>query len=234
MYLGDSLHERRESLTAVELTDADILLRLADVEDAFTERKTVNDLNDCLKTVVAFANSTPVGYPAILFVGVRDGGEVEGIIDPDKLQRSVSSKIANVYPPIYTTTRVLEKDGKKFLAAIIPGSEDRPHFAGQAYVRDGSKSVVASDEQFERLIAERNSKTYEILKWRGKQITLNQAGHAHALPGYRNRMTVVDCNEFYVTLRDPNPPLGLSSYPLRIIELNYDHEDDRLELRLRT
>jgi predicted HTH transcriptional regulator len=57
--------------TTVELTDQDILVRLAAFEDSFVERKTTNDIGDCLKTVVAFANTAPVGYPAILFVGIR-------------------------------------------------------------------------------------------------------------------------------------------------------------------
>ena len=97
---------------SVDLTDEDILLRLTDIEDSFTERKTVNDLGDCLKTAVAFANSTPIDYPAIMFVGVRDNGEVEGIADAAKIQNSVSTKIANTYPTIYHAARVLVRDGK--------------------------------------------------------------------------------------------------------------------------
>lgn len=106
----------------MDLKDEDILLRLTDLEDSFTERKTVNDLSDCLKTAVAFANSTPIDYPAIMFVGVRDTGEVEHIVNPENIQKTVSAKTANAYPTIYHASRVLVRDGKTLLAFIIPGS----------------------------------------------------------------------------------------------------------------
>jgi predicted HTH transcriptional regulator len=46
-------------------------------EDHFVERKTAKDEKDRLKTVVAFANSAPFGYPSILFIGVKNSGEIE-------------------------------------------------------------------------------------------------------------------------------------------------------------
>jgi predicted HTH transcriptional regulator len=61
----------------VELSDADLLSKLKNCEDAFVERKTAADNKDWLKTVVAFANSTPIGYPAVLFIGVKDEGTIE-------------------------------------------------------------------------------------------------------------------------------------------------------------
>jgi predicted HTH transcriptional regulator len=57
-----------------DLTDRDILLRLANTEDGTVERKTASDYRDCLKTAVAFSNSMPVGDPAIIFVGVGNDG----------------------------------------------------------------------------------------------------------------------------------------------------------------
>ena len=58
----DNLHE----------SDDPTLVRLKNFEDAFVERKSTSDTRDLLKTAVAFANSVPVGYPAILFYGVTD------------------------------------------------------------------------------------------------------------------------------------------------------------------
>lgn len=37
----------------------------------------VKDDKDWKKTAVAFANSVPVGLPAVLYIGVRDNGEIE-------------------------------------------------------------------------------------------------------------------------------------------------------------
>ena len=211
----------------MDLTDADILIRLTDLEDSFTERKTVNDLGDCLKTAVAFANSTPIDYPAILFVGVRNNGEVEGIPNPEKIQNSVSEKIAAAYPTIYHATRVLARDGKTFLAVVIPGSPSRPHFAGPSYVRDDNKSVLASRDQFDHLIAERNSKAYEILKWRGKIVTKRIVQTANRNATYESPVVIVDCNQFYVRLANPSAPSECHSIPLRLIEIGYDDVPNR-------
>lgn len=231
----------------IQLTTDDLLLRLADMEDSFVERKTKNDLKDCLKTVVAFANSTPIGYPAIMFVGVRNDGVVEGVENPDTIQKSVSERIAPAYPAIYTVMRVLTKDDKSFLAVIVPGSENRPHFAGQAYIRDGSQSVAASQEQFRTLIAQRNDKARVILEWKGKEITAETRTrnllYGMSIAGaLRDKETVVqlatatilDCNQFYVTLRrvtTTNAPTSEAvSCPLADVEIGFDQKNSRLML----
>ena len=224
----------------IEITDRDILLQLTNTEDSFVERKTVNDLGDCLKTVVAFANTVPIGHSAVLFVGVRDNGEPEGAnADLDKIQQKLTGKIAEAYPPIYTATRVLSKDGMQFLAVIVPGSSGRPHFTGQAYVRDGSRSIVASDAQFGRLISMRSEKTYEILQSRSRIVTLTEPLHTYMLHGSTQwaqpkqlEVTVSDCNLHYVTLANVRNGNQFISFPLRIVELNYDDHWKRLELRL--
>ena len=59
----------------VELTDLDLWSRMQNLEDHFVERKTLGDSKDWLKTVVAFANSAPNGYPCVLYIGVKDHDE---------------------------------------------------------------------------------------------------------------------------------------------------------------
>ena len=56
----------------VPLTDEELLLRLNNPEDSYVERKPLKQEGDWLQTAVAFANSTPINYPAVLFVGVND------------------------------------------------------------------------------------------------------------------------------------------------------------------
>jgi predicted HTH transcriptional regulator len=183
----------------IQLREEDLLLQLGNTENSFVERKTFSDYKDWLKTAVAFANSAPVGYPAILFIGVMNDGSPEPNKENlDSVQKKVGDRISSAYPPIFYLSKVLRIDEKEILAVIIPGSADRPHFAGPAYVRKDTRSVRASDEQFARLIAERNSKTYEILKWKGKPITVIVA--YRALAGQMSRpqtdASVVDCNQF--------------------------------------
>jgi hypothetical protein len=221
----------------INLTDQDILLRLQASEDAFVERKTASDSKDWLKTVVAFANTAPVGDPAILFIGVRNNGEIEGNANLDSLQRTLSERVALAYPEIYYLPKALQKDGKQFLAVIIPGSADRPHFAGPAYVRDGSQSVVSSTRQFDALVAERNGKAREILKWKGKTITVRSWEQTIGLAGISlhkggsHEFVLDDCNQFFVTIANGSAKDGLS---LASVEISHDFYTQRLRLEFRS
>ncbi len=214
--------------TLVEINDEDLLLKLHSFEDAFVERKTSGDSKDWLKTVVAFANSTPVGYPAVLFIGVKDNGTPEDRqVNLDSLQRTLSEQVAKAYPPIYYLTHILHVNGKQLLAVIIPGSSERPHFAGQSYVRDGSKSVRASKDQFDRLIAARNSKTYHILQWKDKTVLKGNIRRGEPRPSSFGSAVIADCNQFWVTLKMGN---DLFALPLQRIELSFDHNQNVLVL----
>jgi len=201
------------------LTDDDLLMRVPKSEDHFIERKPSRDSRDWKKTLVAFANSATVGYPAVLFIGVRADGTIEDGVDPDQLSREFSNKTAEVYPPIHYVSKALTKDGKAFLAVIIPGSALRPHFAGLSYVRDGSATKKASEVQFNELIAQRNSKAYKILEWKGRAVRVVHAyqdgGHGSYSDG-----SVVDCNQFYVTVM-----LGgsIRSVPLSFFDISFHH-----------
>jgi predicted HTH transcriptional regulator len=114
---------------------SELLVSLKNFEDNFVERKTVSDSRDWLKTAVAFANSVPIDYP-VMFVGVKDDGSVQvGKVNLETIERSVSEEINKAYPPFYHWHRVLrDGTGNPFLAVIIPGSAQRPHFAGQEYL----------------------------------------------------------------------------------------------------
>jgi hypothetical protein len=199
---------------------------LRTAEDHFVERKTLGDSKDWLKTAVAFANSSPIGFPAVLYLGVTDEGVIQDGVDLDSVQRSFSEKVSRAYPPIACYPRILRADGKPFLAIVIPGSEERPHFAGQAYAREGPKTIVSSQAQFERLIASRQSKVYELLKWKEKVVHAQWYGPTpwggKSLTRYGG-YHVVDCNQFYVTLSAPTSG-QLESVPLRRIDISYLHE----------
>jgi predicted HTH transcriptional regulator len=221
----------------IELKDEELILRLKDFEDSFVERKTSGDSKDWLKTVVAFANSTPVGYPAVLYIGVKDDGTPEE--NPgnlDSLQKTFSEKIKQAYPPIYYLMKILNVDGKQSLAVIVPGSADRPHFAGPSYVREGSKSVPASIKQFDTLLALRSSKPYEILKWKGRTISVRYTqpatttvGGIRLSFGASPEALLGDCNQFYVTLVYGDIH---ESTPLKRVEISFDNRNDRLKLEI--
>lgn len=227
-------------MSKIELSDEDILQRLTNTEDSTAERKTASDYRDCLKTAVAFSNSLPVDDPGIIFVGVYDDGRVQNKNDLDILQKNVTKEINKIYPPIYPQQKIMkDKDGEECLVVIVRGSAERPHFAGKSYIRSGSESIVGSPAQFARLIAERNSKTFEILRWLDKTITFRiPPGNAGILVGNtlhraggRSPCRVVDCNQFFVTLGFGQDGNELKvSFPLLFVEINYNVRDNQLEL----
>src|SRR6202041_473226 len=125
----------------VELNESDLLARMRNFEDHLVERKTVKDERDWKKPAVAFANSVPVGLPAVLYLGVRDTGEIEAPQQNlDEAQKKFNRQMGRVYPRIAYVPKIIAENGRQALALIIPGSDLRPHFAGLSYVRRGSES----------------------------------------------------------------------------------------------
>ena len=155
-----------------EMSDADLLARMKDSEDHFVERKTCGDSKDWLKTVVAFANSAPIGYPCIMYIGVRNNGEIEDRQpDFDSLQMTLNKIMQNAYSRVAYLPKIITDGGRQALAVIVPGSSSRPHFAGPSYVRRGSETFEASDEQLDDLISSRSGKVYQISRYIGKPVT---------------------------------------------------------------
>jgi predicted HTH transcriptional regulator len=204
------------------LSDDELIKRLLSEEDALIERKTANDYRDVLKCAVSFANSLPHGFIGLIYVGVRDDGSIEQNIGTDSIQKKVNGLIALIYPPIVYESRVVRVNENNVVAILVPSSSNRPHFAGPAYVRRGSETFAASEEQFAELIAQRNSLAYELLRWKGKHIKLYERDYSgHRVFG--GDVMLVDCNQFYVVLEN-------RSYPLGKIEISRGNESKTLAI----
>jgi hypothetical protein len=221
----------------MNLNESELLARMRNFEDHLVERKTISDQKDWKKTAVAFANSVPVGLPAVLYIGVRDNGEIETPqANMDEAQKKFNKFMQDVYPRVAYVPKIISDGGRQALAIIIPGSEFRPHFGGLAYVRTGSESREASEEQFAELIARRNSKAARILEWKGKEITVVQL--AQSRPGFglvrkgwqpNVKISVANCDQFCVTLQTGTGVQNMS-FPLSQIEVSFDNGHNRLQL----
>jgi hypothetical protein len=228
-----------------QLSDEDLLLRLRNFEDHLTERKSFSDSEGWLKTAVAFANSTPIDYPAVLFIGVRDDGTPEQKqVDLEKVQKSLTTKLSHAYPPINCFPRVLTSEGRQFLAVIVPGSPDRPHFSGLSYIRVGAENLPASETEFARLIAMRDSKRYEILKWQNKEVTFARHYLLDPMwgsPGGDQRMRcheevtacLLEVTPFYLTVQEVGEGERRLSASLDRLILSFDHSNNRLLIEYR-
>ena len=223
----------------VELNEKDLLSRMRNFEDHFVERKTSGDQKDWVKTVVAFANSAPDGFPCVLYVGVKDNGEIETPqVNLDSLQKTFNREMKKIYPSPPCFPKIIEENGRQALAVIVLGSELRPHFAGPSYVRKGSETFEASEEQFAELIAKRNSKASMILTFKDKEVTVvnrqETTGHATNETFWSGRTVIAECNQFWLTLEQGHPPdTNRLSFPLSRVELNFDNEKKRLRLEIK-
>jgi hypothetical protein len=185
---------------------------------------------------VALANSAPIGYPAVLFAGADNEGNFQ--YDSEKLEsvaKRINGLIDQAFPAIYRHIVPLQADGRGCLAVIIPGSPARPHFAGKSYVRVGPEVKEASQDQFDGIVAQRQSKAYEILKWKGSQISVQiyAPNNTGSMALVRTDVClVVDCNVHFVTLNQPNES-PYQSFPLERLLISFDRQTKRLILEAR-
>jgi hypothetical protein len=135
-----------------------------------------------------------------------------------------------VHPPISYIPKIVSENGRQALAVIVPGSELRPHFAGLAYVRQGSVTNDGSEEQLRELIAQHNSKAATILEWKGKNVTVFVRSEDSEIP-WANSTIVTDCNQFYVSVQEV-PHVPSTSFPLSRLEINFDNLRRRLQLEI--
>jgi hypothetical protein len=206
-------------------------------EDNFVERKPQSvKAHELRQTLVAFSNSVRETETAVLFLGVHDKtGAILGIDDSDNLQKRVGEAGDDCYPPIQPRMTVLHVEGKRILAVEIECSRSKPHFAGPAYVRSGSRSVKASEALYRDLLSSHCGKAGEILKWKGRQVTVRTV-HKRLGNHYPNldhgqrktyTCTVVECDPFNVTLKLQGYGDELCVEPLRRIEVDWDPAGDR-------
>lgn len=208
----------------LRISDEDLVLRTTDTENNFVERKTISDSDGWLKTAVAFANSCPIGFPGILYIGVADNGLIQHHSQPinfENLQKRISSAIEKAWPPIYFLSKTLRKNDAEFVAVIVPGSELRPHFSGPSFVRVGPESRKASAEQFEALITERSSKVRALRALIGKQVIWRVMTNSQQSSNQSGM--VFDCNQFFLTLGHNQPN---RCFPVHWITISYEPSEN--------
>ena len=202
-------------------------------EDNLLERKTESDLKDLLKTLVAFANSVRPGHTAVILIGEKDDDTVQGVTNPDKIQKTIRNTCDKIYPPILWKSEVYEKEEKHCVRVEIEYDGETPHFGGTAWVRKGSETIKASDKIFQKLIELRLDKVRELEKWVDKTITIEPVSHNSSTFSIPNRYSskLLANNNFWITFY-----VGANknkSIPLEKIILSWDDEHNRLKLLIK-
>jgi hypothetical protein len=199
-------------------------------EDGLLERKLESDQKDFLKTFVAFANSVRPGHTATVLIGERDDGSVQGVSNPDEMQKKVRRECERIYPDIVWRQAVYARDGKHCVRVEIEYSGDTPHFGGAAWIRRGSETVKASEQMFQRLIELRSSVIRELAQWVGNEIVIEGD---HGSVGFDERIRtghprwagtfpakLLSVNKFWITFEMENPSKrGVYSEPIEKLML---------------
>lgn len=119
-----------------------------------------------LKSVSAFANT----LGGSLFFGVDNDGNVKGLDDIQHVTETISMKIRDYMDPLPNVDMIpLEVKGKKILKLKVLKGKFTPYYYvgdGQrvAFVRNGTDSLPATDEEMKRLVLSGANRTYDSLK----------------------------------------------------------------------
>ena len=203
---------------------AKLLSRLDQSEDPWVERKQSFTEREVRKTLVAFANSVREGEAAVLFLGASNDGHHPGLEDADETQKKVRLQATEKsYPLIEYQACVLpvsvNGQPREVLAVVVPFSQNRPHFARVAYIRQGSESKAASAEVFKELVASQNDKARRLLQHKGQRVMLRFRSESRF--SYDVDGMVQSCDAITVTILDQERTLW--SYPIPEVQI-YDEK----------
>lgn len=119
-----------------------------------------------LKSVSAFANT----LGGSLFFGVDNDGNVKGLDDIQHVGETISMKIRDYMDPLPNVDMIpLEVESEKILQLKVLKGKFTPYYYvgdGQrvAFVRNGTDSLPATDEEMKRLVLSGANRTYDSLK----------------------------------------------------------------------
>lgn len=146
----------------MELKDLIAECTAYDYKEALEEKKP----KSWLKSVSALANT----LGGSLFFGVDNDGNVKGLDDIQHVGEVISQKIRDYMDPLPNVDMVpLEVEGEKVLQLKVLKGKFTPYYYvgdGQrvAFVRNGTDSLPATDEEMKRLVLSGANRTYDSLK----------------------------------------------------------------------
>lgn len=131
------------------------------------------------KEVVAFANTNE----GTIYVGIDDFGNVIGIENADEVLNQVVLSIRNSIKPditIYCNSKIEKIKNKNVIVIRVQRGTLRPYYIAEkglkpsgVYVRQGSSSVPASEENIRQMIKETDGDSYEELRSLNQELTFD-------------------------------------------------------------
>jgi len=163
------------------------LVRLPE-SDTLEFKTRLPDLQTVSRLVASLAN-TKGGN---LIVGVREGGEITGLANPERAQRILQSAAQRVSPAVSVQSEVIDLEEKPVLFATIQRGDSPPHLVdGRAFQRIGDRTVPITSGTLYNNIRERATDGDAVLQELKRLTTVieQQNEQLVALDGWRSRVT---------------------------------------------
>ncbi len=135
---------------------AELLEKVSNGEDSYTQfKENITNTDKLAEELVAFSNAKG-GW---LIIGVTDSSTIKGLADQDirRLNQLIGNVInANISPPIYPLTSILNINNKKLLILAIDEGANKPYSTNKGFylTKAGSDKRKISPEELRRLFAQ--------------------------------------------------------------------------------
>ena len=137
-------------------------------------------IDEIKKEAVAFANS----QGGVIYVGIRDDGEVIGIDNSDEIMQKAANMLRDAIHPditMFVHYRIENMEGKEVLAIEIQSGTDKPYYIYKnglkpsgVYIRQGSSSVPASESAIRQMIKDTDGDVFEQMRSLDQELTFSE------------------------------------------------------------
>lgn len=138
-------------------------------ENSFVEFKEKDVRSESVaKELVAFLNFEG----GTLFIGVSDNGEIIGVDDKNYEEWIMNICRNSIYPPVIPIYEEIVIDDKKIIKVeVLKGINNPYHTSNKYYIRVGSTSREASQQELIRLLQSSNALHYEVIPMNGATVS---------------------------------------------------------------
>lgn len=141
------------------------------------------------KDIIAFANTNG----GVIYIGVKDGGEVAGVSSPDQVIQRVSSMARDSIKPDVTMFLHYETENAekgKIVKISVNRGTGRPYYWAEkglrpsgVYVRQGTSAAPATEAAIRQMIKETDGDSYEERRSLNQELSFQYAADAFARDG---------------------------------------------------
>ena len=112
--------------------------------------------DDYLKWICGFVNA----QGGVLYIGIKDDGEVCGVHDAKKLMEDIPNKVRDMLG-ILVDVNLKEKDDKQYIEIITEAYPYPISFRGKYYQRSGATNQELKDAALDRFMLRKQGKTWD-------------------------------------------------------------------------